>query len=88
MLLDEIEKENKDIQKKSEVEFENKLFDYKNVFLNDVGQRVFGDLQYKFNTRPSYEPGTDAKDMCYYEGQKSVIHYIYTLLTYEQQKGN
>lgn len=49
---------------------------YKQVFSNGHGIDVLKHLEETFNKHPSYLPGWNLNDTCYFEGHKSVINYI------------
>ena len=55
--------------------------DYKGTFRGPAGEAVLADLARRFHlTRPSYEPGMDAAEAAFREGQRSVVLHILTML--------
>lgn len=85
-MLNDYQSANEEQNKKALVEYNNLSSAYKKVFSDENGEVVISDLTRSFSSTPSYIPGGDTKDTCYYEGQKSVISHIYTLLKYKPKK--
>lgn len=79
-MFDELEEQRQETAKKNTKALKDKIIDYQRTFGDEAGERVFEDMQRAFNSQPSYEPGVGSKHMCYLEGQKSVINYIFELL--------
>lgn len=78
--FDSIIKKNDEEACKQAIAYKNLLIEYQALFASEKGIRIFEDLQFQFNSRPSYELGSDLNDACYLEGQKSVIAYIFEML--------
>lgn len=54
---------------------------YKAVFSSPAGEGVLRDLLRRFHMlRPSYEPGMDAAELAFREGQRSVVTHVLTML--------
>lgn len=86
MMLNDYEKINEAQSKKALIQYNNLALAYKHAFKSSNGELVLSDLTRSFNGAPSYMPGGNVKDACYYEGQKSVISHIYTLINYKPKE--
>lgn len=82
-MLNDYQKANEDQNNKMLIEYNNLSKAYKEMFATENGQVILSNLTQSFSGTPSYIPGGNMQDTCYYEGQKSVIAHIYTLIKYK-----
>lgn len=81
MLDDNIAESKKNLEKIKE-EYRDQALLYADVFKTTGAAKILDDLQQTFTESASFVPGRNLNDVCYYEGQKSVIKYITTLINY------
>lgn len=83
MLLEDYENSNKEQYDSIIEEYNQNAKRYQDLFGSALGQDIWADLQAKFLGGPSFIPGREMKDVCYFEGQKSVMAHIKQLLEYK-----
>ena len=64
-----------------------KCLGYQQVFKSDTGADILEDLRNLFFNAASFEPGRNLNDVCYFEGQKSVVRYIDQLVKFKLVDG-
>lgn len=83
MMLEDYNQEQDDIIKKKN-ELKVKLSNlYKEAFKSQAAIEILEDLENNFLNHPSYLPGWNLNDVCYLEGQKSVVNYIKQQIEYK-----
>lgn len=64
-----------------------KCLGYQQLFKSEAGSEILKDLENLFAQAPSFEPGRNLNDVCYFEGQKSVVRYINELIKFKLVDG-
>jgi len=81
--LDNSYKVNEEVQKKQQEEIRKKALMYQEILDKGNGKKIVDDLKQTFLANPSYMPGYNTNDTCYFEGQKAVLNYIMYYLNFK-----